>query len=81
MCATGSGFTLTSSKGKCAIASNALTCSSSVTTATVFTYDGTYLQASGSSAFYATAVPSGSTQATVYTTSNTVSLKITWQAI
>ncbi|KAK4035307.1 hypothetical protein C8A01DRAFT_38209 [Parachaetomium inaequale] len=79
---SGSGFTLTSSKGKCAISSsNALTCSSSVTAATVFTYDGTNLNYSGSSSFYATSVPTGSTQATVYTASNTVSLKITWQAI
>ena len=78
----GSGFTLTSSKGKCAISSsNALTCSSSVTTAAVFTYDGTNLNYSGSAAFYATSVPTGTTQATVFTTSNTASLRITWQAI
>jgi hypothetical protein len=31
-------------------------------------------------AFYATAVPSGTTQASVYTTSNTFSLKLTWHA-
>ncbi|KAK3901090.1 hypothetical protein C8A05DRAFT_35250 [Staphylotrichum tortipilum] len=78
--ASGSGFTLTSSKGKCAISSNALTCASSVTTATVFSYDGTYLTYGGSSSFYATAVPSGTTQSTVYTSSQSVSLKITWQA-
>jgi ribonuclease T2 len=52
-----------------------------VTTATVFAYDGAYLTYSGSSSFYTTAVPTGSTQATVYTTSRTVSLQITWQAI
>ncbi|SPQ25648.1 d00671a0-e2c6-49b6-9efb-7d3e34966d83 [Thermothielavioides terrestris] len=76
------GFTLTSSKGKCAISSsNALTCSSSVTSPTVFTYDGTYVDYAGSSAFYAASVPSGTTQAAVYTTPNTVSLKLTWQAI
>lgn len=32
-----SGFTLTSSKGKCAVMSNVLTCASTVSTATVFT--------------------------------------------
>lgn len=79
--ASGSGFTLASSKGKCAISNNALTCSSSVTTATVFAYDGTYLTYGGSSAFYTASVPTGSTQATVYITSKAVSLKITWQAI
>ncbi|KAK1751245.1 hypothetical protein QBC47DRAFT_351239 [Echria macrotheca] len=78
---SGSGFTLSSSKGKCAISSNALTCSSSVSTATVFSYDGTHVTYSGSSTFYATAVPSGTTQATVYTTSHSVSLQLTWQAL
>lgn len=33
----GSGFTLTSSKGKCAVVSNVFTCASTVSTATVFT--------------------------------------------
>ena len=33
----GSGFTLTSSKGKCAVLNNVLTCASTVSTATVFT--------------------------------------------
>ncbi len=35
--ASGTGFTLTSSKGNCAVQSTNLVCSSSVTTATVFT--------------------------------------------
>ncbi|KAL8814852.1 MAG: hypothetical protein Q9223_005961 [Gallowayella weberi] len=35
--ASGSGFTLTSSKGKCAVANNVLTCGTSVTASTVFT--------------------------------------------
>ncbi|KAL8691731.1 MAG: hypothetical protein Q9224_004109, partial [Gallowayella concinna] len=35
--ASGSGFTLTSSKGKCAVSNNVLTCGTSVTAATVFT--------------------------------------------
>ncbi|KAH6620881.1 ribonuclease T2-like protein [Chaetomium sp. MPI-SDFR-AT-0129] len=78
---SGSGFTLSSSKGKCAIASGALTCSSSVSSATVFSYDGTHVTYSGSATFYSTAVPSGSTQATVYTASNSVSLQLTWQAL
>jgi ribonuclease T2 len=76
----GAGFTLTSSKGKCAVSSNALTCSSSIATPTVFTYDGTYLVYGGSSNFYATSVATGSTQATVYSTSHDVTLQIMWQA-
>jgi ribonuclease T2 len=75
----GSGFTLSSSKGKCAIASDALTCSSSVTAATVFNYDGTNLVYSSSANFYANAVAAGSTQQTVYTTSKAQTIQITWQ--
>lgn len=40
--ASGNGFTLTSSKGKCAIQSTDLVCSSTVTTATVFTVSFTF---------------------------------------
>ncbi|KAG8978539.1 ribonuclease T2-like [Tulasnella sp. 427] len=67
---SGSGFTLTSSKGKCAISSSGLSCSSSVTTATVFTVTSSggslLLTYSGSTAFTADSVPSGSTQVTLY---------------
>ncbi|TID14304.1 ribonuclease M [Venturia nashicola] len=76
---SGSGFTLSSSKGKCAIASNALTCSSSVTTATVFTYAGGNIIYGSSKDFYADAVASGSTQQTVYTTSKAATIQLTWQ--
>ncbi|OCK82429.1 ribonuclease T2 [Lepidopterella palustris CBS 459.81] len=79
--ASGSGFTLSSSKGKCAISSGALTCGSSVSTATVFTALNGDLAYSGSTTFYATSVPSGSTQATVYTTSKATSLVIAWQQL
>ncbi|KAF2664436.1 ribonuclease M [Microthyrium microscopicum] len=77
---SGSGFTLTSSKGKCAISSGALTCASSVTTATVFTSSGGQIAYSGSTSFYAPAVASGSTQETIYTTSKSVALKLVWAA-
>lgn len=77
----GSSFTLSSSKGKCAIQSNALTCASSVSTATAFGYDGTYLTFSGSNTFYAASAPSGTTQGTVYTVSKAVSLQISWSAL
>ncbi|RPB00769.1 ribonuclease T2 [Choiromyces venosus 120613-1] len=75
-----SGFTLTSSKGNCGIASGAFSCGSGVT-ATVFMASGGSLAVSGSTAFYANAVPTGTTQATVYTTSKATSLTIVWQAI
>ncbi|CAG8976082.1 hypothetical protein HYALB_00002360 [Hymenoscyphus albidus] len=68
--ASGNGVTLKSSKGSCGVVNSAFTCGSGVT-ATVFTSNDGHLAYSGSTTFYATAVPSGSTQATVYTTSKT----------
>ncbi|RFU31258.1 hypothetical protein B7463_g5050, partial [Scytalidium lignicola] len=69
---SGSGFTLRSSKGNCAIENSEFTCASG-NTATVFTAINGLLAYSGSTAFYATAVPSGQTQATVYTSSHSTS--------
>ncbi|KAI9707638.1 MAG: ribonuclease T2-like [Candelina mexicana] len=76
-----SGFTLTSSKGKCAISNGALTCASTVTTATVFTSAGANLAYNGATNFYADSVPSGSTQATIYSTSHPTAVTITWQSV
>jgi ribonuclease T2 len=39
---------------------------------------GGYLSYGGSTNFYATAVPSGSTQETVYTTSHSVGVSFQW---
>lgn len=79
--ASGSGFTLSSSKGKCAVQSGVLTCASSVSTATVFTANGNQLAYSGSTAFSADSVPSGSTQAQVYSgSSHSAGLTIQWQS-
>ncbi|KAM3075453.1 Ribonuclease T2 precursor (RNase T2) [Clarireedia jacksonii] len=77
---SGSGFTLSTSKGNCGISSGTFTCGSGVTAA-VFGSSSGYLTYSGSSSFYATAVPSGSTQATVYTTSQSVAVKFSWQSV
>ncbi|KAK4960339.1 Ribonuclease T2 precursor (RNase T2) [Elasticomyces elasticus] len=63
---SGDGFTLSSSKGRCGIVSGALTCSSAVSSATVFSADGTTLAYDGASTFYADSVPSGTTQGTVF---------------
>ena len=78
--ANGSGFTLTSSKGACGVSNNALTCGSGVES-TVFTSSGGALATGGSSSFYADSVPSGSTQATVTTTSDNTKLTITWESV
>ena len=75
---SGSSFTLSSSKGKCAVQNSALTCASTVTSATAFGYDGTYLTHDQSNTFYADSVPSGTTQGSVYTASKGVSLQISW---
>jgi ribonuclease T2 len=79
--ASGSGFTLSTSKGKCGVVSGVFTCGSSVNSATVFSADSGNLAASGSAAFYADAVPSGSTQEKVYTASHATSITITWQSV
>ncbi|KAI7014820.1 hypothetical protein KC355_g4547, partial [Hortaea werneckii] len=74
-------FTLTSSKGNCAISDGALTCGSSVSSGTTFSSDGSRLVYNGGDTFYADGVPSGTTQGTVYTddSSHDTSLTIQWQ--
>ncbi|KAK3062933.1 hypothetical protein LTS18_003077 [Coniosporium uncinatum] len=76
---SGDGFTLSSSKGKCAISGGVLTCASSVSAATVFTSVNGKLAADGASEFYADAVPAGSTQQKVYTGSHAVEVEFVWQ--
>ncbi|KAI0102204.1 ribonuclease T2-like protein [Nemania sp. FL0031] len=78
--ASGSGFTLTSSKGTCGVVSGAFTCGSGVS-ATVFTAVSGKLAYNGVSTFYASVVPTGSTQATVYTSSKTYSVTFQWQSV
>ncbi|KAK5132857.1 hypothetical protein LTR08_008573 [Meristemomyces frigidus] len=75
---SGDTFTLSSSKGPCAIVSGALTCGATVSSGE-FAADGTSLSYGGEAAFYADSVPSGSTQATVYTASHATSLTLEWQ--
>lgn len=79
--ASGGKFTLTSSKGNCAVVSGALTCGSTVSSGTEFSADGGALVYDGADTFYADSVPSGSTQGTVYTAdSHATSLTIEWQS-
>lgn len=79
--ASGNGFTLQSSKGNCGIVSEALSCASGVSS-TVFTASGNTLLCNSSSAFSADSVPSGSTQAKVYSgsSSHSTGLTIQWQS-
>ncbi|KAJ4291177.1 Ribonuclease T2 precursor (RNase T2) [Kalmusia sp. IMI 367209] len=78
---SGSGFTLTSSKGKCGVVSGAFTCGSSVSTATTFTSSSGKLAAGGNAAWSADQVASGSTQVTVYAGADHSSqVEIVWQA-
>ncbi|KZV89341.1 ribonuclease T2 [Exidia glandulosa HHB12029] len=70
---SGSGFTLTTSKGACAVSSGTLTCASG-NSASVFTAvtsgSRTLLAFNGSTAFSSDAVPSGTVQETVFTGSS-----------
>ncbi|TRX90107.1 hypothetical protein FHL15_009026 [Xylaria flabelliformis] len=76
---SGSGFTLTSSKGNCGVVSGTFTCASGVS-ATVFNAVSGKLAYNGASTFYSNVVPTGSTQATVSTSSNTYSVTFQWQS-
>ncbi|KAI0456512.1 ribonuclease T2-like protein [Xylaria acuta] len=78
--ASGSGFTLTSSKGNCGVVSGAFTCGSGVS-ATMFNAVSGKLAYNGASTFYSSVVPTGSTQATVYTSSKSYSVTFQWQAV
>ncbi|MCJ1304046.1 ribonuclease T2-like [Hypocenomyce scalaris] len=77
--ASGDGFTLTSSKGNCAIINEVLSCASSIATPDTFSSLNAELAVGGSPSFYANGVPSGSTQQTVSTSMASTSLTITWQ--
>lgn len=78
--ASGSGFTLKSSKGSCGVSSGVFTCGSGVSS-TVFTSSGSTLLYSGSSAFSTDSTPSGSTQAKVYSgSSHATDFTITWES-
>lgn len=76
----GSGFVLKTSKGNCAVSSSIITCASGLT-ASVFTASGGKLAYNGVTSFYAAAVPSGTTQQSVYTTSKAVGVTFQWQSV
>ncbi|KAJ4392269.1 Ribonuclease T2 precursor (RNase T2) [Gnomoniopsis smithogilvyi] len=78
--ASGSGFTLKTSKGSCGVVSGAISCASGVT-ASVFTTVNGLLAYNGATTFYTSVVPTGSTQATVYTASKSYSVTFSWSAV
>ncbi|KAL1867664.1 Ribonuclease T2 precursor (RNase T2) [Diaporthe australafricana] len=78
--ATSSGFTMTSSKGNCGVVSGVISCGSGVALST-FTVSGGLLAYNGQTKFYASTVPSGSTQASVYTASQSYSVTFQWQSV
>ncbi|KZF24714.1 ribonuclease T2 [Xylona heveae TC161] len=81
---SGSGFTLSSSKGNCGVVSGSFTCGSSVSSPTVFTSSSSnQLTYSGSASWYASSVPSGSDQETVYSSSSghSVTVQLQWQSL
>ena len=76
------GFTLSSSKGKCAIVGGALSCDASVASGTGFTNVDGNLAAGGSQNWSADSVASGSTQVVVYAgADHKQTLTIQWQSI
>jgi len=79
--AVSGGVTLKSSKGNCAIVSGVISCASSVSSPAVFNVSGNLLEYSSSTNFYASAVPSGSTQSKVEVASDNVVLQIEWQGM
>ncbi|PSR90324.1 ribonuclease T2-like protein [Coniella lustricola] len=63
---SGSGFTMTSSKGSCEVSDDELTCASGDSATTFTSVDG-YLAYDGATTFYCDVVPSGSEQGYVWT--------------
>ncbi|KAL8967810.1 MAG: hypothetical protein Q9197_005225 [Variospora fuerteventurae] len=77
----GEGFTLSSSKGKCAVANDILTCAATVTDSTVFgTVDGK-LAYDGLTSFYTEAVPTGTVQAPIAVVQKATVVEIGWKSL
>ncbi|KAK2875635.1 hypothetical protein FQN49_001552 [Arthroderma sp. PD_2] len=78
--ASGSGFTLKSSKGVCGMSNGQFKCGSGVSS-TVFGSSSGKLSASGKDTFYADKLPTGNTQVPVFTSPHAVPLTVSWQAV
>ncbi|KAK7981733.1 ribonuclease T2-like protein [Apiospora saccharicola] len=78
----GATFTLSSSKGKCAIKEDSsLACGSGVSEASAFGYNGGHLTFDGKDTFYADKTPEGNDQGVVYATQKAVSFQASWTAV
>ncbi|KAI9854416.1 MAG: ribonuclease T2-like [Vezdaea acicularis] len=75
----GSGFTLTSSKGNCAIASGVFTCGRTVLGDVFSSSNGLLVSSGNDTSFYADAVPRGWTQQPVYTSGHSTIIQILFQ--
>ena len=74
-------FSISSSKGPCGFVAGALACGPSIP-ATIFSAEGGVLVApDAGDTFYSDSVPSGQTQAIVYSEEHDTLLQITWQGI
>jgi ribonuclease T2 len=70
---------MTSSKGNCGVVDGAISCGKGVTLGTFSVANG-LLAYNGQTEFYASAVPSGSTQAKVSLASDAVKVSFQWQS-
>lgn len=78
----GATFTLSSSKGQCAIQEDSsLSCGSGVSEASAFGYSGGHLTFDGKDTFYADKTPEGNDQGVVYATQKAVSFQASWTAV
>jgi ribonuclease T2 len=80
---SGAGFTLSSSKGACGVTSGKFVCSGSTAAGVFVAVDGKLVFDAGTT-WYASGVPSGITQVSVYTTSvsgRTTELSVGWTAV
>ena len=78
--ASGEGFTLSSSKGPCAMVGGSFSCAAGQTAGT-FTSVGGKLATEGNAKFFAASVPSGSTQVAVQTASASQEISIGWKSV
>ncbi|KAG4438713.1 hypothetical protein IFR05_005793 [Cadophora sp. M221] len=77
---SGTGFTLTSSKGPCDIIAGAFSCAAGNTAGIFSSIDGSLAYADSTS-FYAAAVPVGAVQQKVFTAVDAVAVSFVWQII
>ncbi|MCJ1235516.1 ribonuclease T2-like [Varicellaria rhodocarpa] len=78
---SGSGISLSSSKGACAIKNAKFKCGSNIAKSQLFTDISGNLAYTNRTSFYSSKAPNGTTQGGVYTKKHNVTLGITWEAL